>query len=1135
MKKKAGLMHGLTGLLAALCAICIGVTMLANQYSAFINGALGLPSSKIVAAESGDTLYYESDFATAEELVAYREAFNRRVGEESSVLLKNENAALPLNASASSQVKVTLFGMASANPNYGTASSPVKLGFTEAFAESGIVVNPTMMDFYKNLSGTYFRSTGGAMFMGGTLTPAIGEVPASEYDAQRAALEASYQEYSSAAIVVLSRVAGEGWDMPLFTDAFIDHDGEHPLQLNQAEKDMIAEAKAHFDKVIVLLNTANAIEIQELKNDPEIDAIVWIGIPGSYGLAGVGSVLSGQANFSGRLPDTYPVNVLNAPAAYNAGNFMFTNAGEIGNPFGMTYLTYAENIYVGYRYYETRYEDCVLGQGNAADSTGSSTGNAWNYDDEVVYPFGYGLSYTTFSQEIVGGPVFEGDEVSFQVKVTNTGSVAGKSVVQIYYQSPYTAYDKQYGIEKASVSLLAFDKTDVLKPNDSVTLTITAKAKYLASYDEKGAGTYILEAGDYYFAVGNGAHDALNNILAAKGHTAVNGNAAQAVKWVNASDDFETYSVGYNGFEIENRFADADLNAHNTGTTVTYLSRSDWKGTWVKPYVGVTATAAMIPELAADTYEPGSTDISNIVTESGGELQLLHLRGLEYDDPLWEQLIDQMSVTEITRILRWSASPMYKTESIGFIGLPASADFNGEMLMGMFQIAADGPQGLTQATAMRILTDDSTVPYGVKEGSALATYNFSTYDAQINVGATFSPEIAREQGKLFANDGLYTGMYGSWSIGLNIHRTAFAGRNYEYFSEDPMLGNVLASNMISEAWKYGHAMIPKHYAMNDQEDNRQSAATFSREQAIREIYLRAFEGPMAADEGGCMGVMNAFNRIGITQAATDYTLNTTILRDEWGFKGYVITDMALEAIQYGRASIVAGTDMMLNLFSTYADLAPEVVGGDARVLEAAKQACHRAFYVLVNSNAMNGLGIGTAVEPVTNWWQFALIAVDVVLGLGALCAAYLYVKQISKQNGETSLSKNAAGFYTTVVTVICGIVSVIAFAVMAGDSEGISEAVYPLMIGGIVMCLLNLWLARNPSVGKWFNRGSAVACLLFAVSIVMFVFGRMTWFMNLASKNDVTPLHGAFFFAAAMFIVTLVVSIVNSFNELRKK
>jgi len=998
MKKRQGLVHGLSGLLAALAAVCIGVTSVAFQFSFFINGALGLPSAKIIDEESENTIYYESDYDTAEELVEAREQFNRRVGAESSVLLKNTNEALPL-VENEGEIKVTMFGMSSVDPNFGTAASPVYLGFKDAFKEAGITINPTMLDFYKELNGKYARATGGANFMGITSTPSIGEVPISEYDAKRDALEESYKEYDDAAIVVLSREASEGWDLPLSADAFNDHDGEHPLQLNEDEKAMLKEAKEHFDTVIVLLNTANAIEIQSLKEDADIDAIVWIGIPGSYGLVGVGNVLTGEENFSGHLPHTYVADALNAPAAINAGSFTFANANEIANMTGQTYLTYAENIYVGYRYYETRYEDCILGQGNATNATGSSTGKAWNYDDEVVYPFGYGLSYTTFLQKIVEGPVFDGDKVSFKVEVTNTGNVSGKSAVQLYYQSPYTEYDKENGVEKASVALLTFEKTEELEPQETTVVTLTAESKYLASYDENGAGTYILEAGDYYFAVGNGAHDALNNILTKKGYEVENANADMAVVWKNNTDDFTTYSRGYNNVKIENQFEDADLNYY-IEDEVTYLSRKDWDGTWVKSYRDIVATEEMLPELSGNTYEAGSTDVSNIVTSSGGDLKLLHLRGLEYDDPLWQELIDQMSVEELARIARWSASPMYKTESIGFIGLPIGADFNGEMLQGMFQVAADGPQGLTQATAMNIIDGDSSNTYGVTSDSPLATYSFSTYDSQINVGATFSPEIAREQGRLFANDGLYTNMYASWSIGLNIHRTAFAGRNFEYFSEDPMLSSVMAVNMIAKANEYGHVMIPKHYAMNDQEDNRQSAATFSREQAIREIYLRAFEGAFSPDEGGGLGVMNAFNRIGVKQVATSYTLNTTILRDEWGFKGYVITDMGLDHIQYGNASIVAGTDMMLNLFSKYEELAPENIEKDAKLLEAVKQASHRAFYVLVNSNAMNGLSENSKIVMITNWWQITLIVVDILLVLGAVITAAIYAVSLVKTKKE---------------------------------------------------------------------------------------------------------------------------------------
>lgn len=1008
-RTQKGLLRGIATLCAVLCVISSSLTAVAQQYKTVVDGALGLQSQKITASteDTGSTLYYESDFDTAEEVAAYHEALNEVVGAESTVLLKNENQALPLNASESAPVKVTMFGMASYDPQFGSIVSsgynawtgvyseitPDALGFATSFGESNIEVNPTMLQFYEGLSGTYARAMQSGVTGGVTGTASIGEVPISEYEAQSETLEASFAEYNDAAIVVLTRLSGEGWDIPMDASVYTDHDGDCALALNSDERNMIAYAKEHFDKVIVLINTANMMEIKELADDPEIDAIAWIGLPGKRGLLGVGRVLAGQESPSGHLTQTYATSALLAPGAISAGNFTFSNADEILNDYGKTYLVYAENIYVGYRYYETRYEDYVMGVGNANSTVGSTSGE-WNYSDEMVYTFGYGLSYTTFEQEIVSGPTFSDGQVTFEVKVTNTGDVAGKSVVQLYMQSPYTEHDKEFGVEKSAVQLLTFNKTDTLQPGESATLTLTAEAKYMASYDEYGYGTYVLEAGEYYFTIGNGAHEAVNNILAKKGYTVANGmtedgNAELVVSWTNKADDITTYSEGANGETIENQFADADLNQFDTGTTVTYLSRSDWEGTWSEAYTDVKATEDMVATLTAEQYTPGDSDTSSITVGKSGNLKLLHMIGLEYDDPLWEELLDQITYEEYVSIAKSSGAPIATLESIDFIGLP----ING------IQAAIDYPTGMN--TGFR--TDTSTIPYGIdttEADSYLVNYNFDSLCAEVNLGATFNPELAEEQGKVFGNDGLWSEMFASWSVGLNIQRNAFSGRNYEYFSEDPMVGNIMGSLMISKAYEYGHVMIPKHYALNDQENNRQSAATFSREQAIRELYLRSFEGPLSPDEGGGLGIMNSFNRIGVTQAAGSYALNTTVLRDEWGFAGYVITDMALDGIQYGRSSLVAGTDMMLNLFSAYADLNVENFQTDLNLLSAIREATHRTLYVVVNCQGINGMSIDTVVETITNWWEYAIIALDIVFGLCAVAAFVLFLKPVCNKKKE---------------------------------------------------------------------------------------------------------------------------------------
>lgn len=1029
-KSKKGLWHGLFSLFATLFAILIGLTMVAFQYLTAVNGFLGLQSTKMVsdANDEVDTIYYKSDFKTADELIAYRDGINKRVGAEGSVLLKNTNNALPLKATTATPKKVTMFGMASFDPAYGGASGGAAVSyiagqtvnFTEAFAKQNIQVNPTMMNFYSGLSSQYKRIIPSPGFGTEVVTadPKIGEVPKKEYDAKRADLNASYATYGDAAICVISRAAGEAYDVPFTTEILEDHDGERALQLTSAEKNMIEEAKLCSDTVIVLVNTANAIEIKELKDDADVDAIVWMGMPGAKGLEGLAEVMNGLYDFSGHLPQIYAANSMSSPAAKNLGHYEFTNADVIAdNQYGDTYLVYAENIYVGYLYYETRYEDCVLDRFEADSTAGSSTGNAWNYTDEVAYTFGYGQSYSEYEQSFVGEPVFSGDEVTFKVKVTNNGDIAGMSAVQIYYQSPYTQYDIENGIEKAAVQLLTFDKTELIQPKDSVTCEITVDAKYLASYDENVKKTYILEADEnYYFALGNGAHDALNNILAKKGKTVADGmdydgNADLAVKWNNETEN-NSFATAKNGVKITNQFDDADLNYYNTNVTVKYLTRSDWEDSFPISYTGVTASETMLPTLGSDTYVPGSDDISAIKNGELGELTLLALRGAEFDDPRWEKLLDQLTIEEMVIITKFAGPCIPSIKSAGFIGAPGSIAAWDPSAGTPPPGGADGQSGMSPffgGPPFRIIDANSRNPYGVTADSPYAkvgSYTLKSLHAQAMLAATFSPELAKEQGKLFGNDSLWSNdLYSSWSVGLNIHRTPYGGRNFEYLSEDAMLSNIMGAKMIRSARDYGHIMVPKHFVLNEQETNRSSVATFATEQAMREVYLRAFEGPMSPDDGGCLGVMGAFNRVGIEQASLNTALLKNVLKGEWGFEGFATTDMASDAIHVGRPAVVAGTDAMLNAFAKFEQLNVKNFSSDAKLLSSAREASKRIMFMAVNSNAINGMDETSRFVVLTNWWQVVLIVAIVVFGVAAVAMAVLYVLSLRKGDADAKERK----------------------------------------------------------------------------------------------------------------------------------
>ena len=500
-------------------------------------------------------------------------------------------------------------------------------------------VNSTVWDFYKSYDGKdgYTRSNGS--YMGAKAEDIfIAEVPVSEYTD---AVRDSYDAYSDAAIVVFSRVGGEGSDMP--TGDF--GDGTKYLSLQEQEKDVLREIQdsGKFDKVIALINTSNAMELGWVDQEEYgIDACIWIGGVGQSGARAVAKALCGEINPSGHLADTYAADSFSSPAMQNFGDFTFTNASEIeaqigADNNGTKYVVYAEGIYVGYRYYETRYADSVLDPvgTNASSSAGAFVGDTWNYADEVCYSFGYGLSYGAedgqpYQQEIRSAQMGD-DGLTLTAEVTNTGTAAGKSVVQVYLQQPYTAG----GIEKSAVQLAAFAKTDVLQPGESCQVELTVDRQDMASYDYKDAKTYVLDAGDYYFALGNGAHDALNNILAARGKTVADGmdyegDAALTYRWSNPAK--ELLNQSYSGNEITNRLDSASLEYY--GYETGYLTRSDWT-TFPETYTDLTATDKMIADIDAEgSYEPGSSDISSIITGQDNQMTLAKMTGPSWRWPL---------------------------------------------------------------------------------------------------------------------------------------------------------------------------------------------------------------------------------------------------------------------------------------------------------------------------------------------------------------------------------------------------------------------------------------------------------------------------------------------------------------------
>lgn len=1014
MKKKTtgNALRGTAGALAALMCVSVGTTGIAQSLKTYVNQALGTSSVRTIQDGDGseDTTYFESEFSSVSELVAARDAINEQVVEEGAVLLKNENDALPLAASP----KVTLLGMGSHQAMYDISSGAAAIANDEqivtyetAFAERGMELNSTMIAFYESLKDTYkpegpggFGPTAGKGFI-------IGEVPMSEYGTQQ--IE-SLEQYNDAAIVFIERNIGEGYDIPdtPVNDIFLDGDGEHDgLQLQNTERELLEFAKEHFDTVIVLLNSSNPIECGELQADEGIDAIMWTGAVGTRGSYGIADLLLGNENPSGGLVDTYATDNHSAPAAMNMGSFEFANSDEINNPtYGSYYIVEAEGVYIGYKYYETRYLDAVLGQGNATSSAGvyASEGQ-WNYADEVVYPFGYGLSYTTFEERITDSKLTE-DGLEVTVEVTNTGDVAGMDNVQLYLQAPYTDYDKQYLVEKP-FTFIGAGKTSELDPGASSTLVIQVDRELLASYDYMNAEDYLLEAGTYYIAVGDGAHDAVNNVLALMGATGMTDQEGNAVEGnTDAAATFEVAETIYlysddENVDIENRFQDfCDLNSFQPGT-VTYLSRQDWEGTYPKSYTGIVAEGVspngvdMLAELSGDTYVADTTQTVDFEYGNPNNTNYsvaMMIGNEDYNHEGWDLLLTQMSVEDYVALLLPMIDPTQVGSDAGFgISFPGAT-------------GSEGPSGNAVGFATQEDHEQTNTPYYMTEEEEadpyLSTYNCSSMHQQSMLAATFNPQLAYRMGEIFGEDTLWAHCT-AMEIGVNNHRTAYSGRNCEYYSECGNLSYIMAYQETAGIQSKGGYSMPKHYFGNDQETHRQGLATFANEAAMREIQMRASEGAFKA---GATKYMTSFSRYGVIQSA--YCKESyDVLYEEWGVTAAVnLTDMAFNNLMYGARSVVAGTNTFCSFsydpdssMSYYGILDAEHVESDPALLAAARESAKMQLYIWANSNDANGYSSSVRFESVTTWWEMALVAVDVVLGVGALACGVLYLVKRGKR------------------------------------------------------------------------------------------------------------------------------------------
>ena len=831
--------------------------------------------------------------------------------------------------------------------------------------------------------------------------------------------------YKKTGIVVVGREGGEQFNY--YKQNFKGKTSTgNVFGLTEEEKSVIKLAKETCEKVIVLINSTQVMEFKELSVDPDIDAIMWIGYPGPYGLYKVCETLLGKVNPSGHLGDTFPTNGAVAPALQSFGNIPWVNANTFSKDANVnSYLIEAEGIYSGYRYYETRYADAVLGKGNAttakagqytaSDYSVATTDGTWNYNHEVNYSFGHGLSYTTFKQTLDSVEI-KGDKETATVKATveNTGSVAGKSVIQLYAQTPYTEYDKSNGVEKSAIQLLDFEKTSLLEPKQKVQVTMNVDLENIASYDSKKAKTYIADAGTYYISLGESAHDALNNVFATQGKTTKdgldkNGDASKVYSWSWDEFDDKTFSVTDNGTPITNRVSDGDssmdLNSfEGYENTVTYLSRKDWVSTFPKAYEGLSATGRLATLLGNDFIAlKTNDDVSSFAWGVDKGLTLNDLKGATWDDPRWNDLVNQVTIDEFLSFASNAFHNIAPIESVGYIGNKAD----------------DGPGG----------SDSYSFESGQFEGTKWSDaedykgYGTRVAPSQQNLAYTFNKELAYENGQIILGE---TSLIFNLPImigpGMNLHRHGYNGRGGEYYSEDPILSGFIGSASVQGAQSKGVLVNIKHAAFNDQEVNRSGIAVFMNEQKARELELRnlqqAFEGKgkPASFEGnneydntykvGAYGVMTSYNRIGATASSANKGVMVDIMRNEWGFKGYNVTDFTGVSLKAApKESILYGTTAFCGFGSATGTVAEywkgEVLEKDADMSAAIKQNIKYILYSLANSNALNGINSSSRKVELMTSWRAIYISLLTIFGATTLAAIVSYITfAIKEGRGE---------------------------------------------------------------------------------------------------------------------------------------
>ena len=891
-----------------------------------INLICFVPMSSMISLATGNGTISKETSDEATELCT-------DIAEEGIVLLKNEGNTLPV-ASGSN---LNVFGWASTNPCYGgTGSGSLSdayetVSLLQGLEDAGFKLNTELSDFY-----TAYRAD----------RPEVGmfaqdwTLPEPTADSYTDEMMNNAKEFSDTAMVVITRVGGEGADLPTdvsqvtYTDNSTEYKdfepGEHYLQLDKTEKDMLDLVCNNFENVIVVYNGANAMELGFVNEYSQIKAAIWCPGTGQSGFEALGEIVAGTVNPSGKTSDTFVADLTATPTYNNFGNFIYDNMDDFAyTSTGFTgvetttlpsFVNYVDGIYVGYRFYETAAAEGLI-----------------DYDKTVLYPFGYGLSYTSFTQEMSDLTVEDG-QISFDVTVTNTGDVAGKDVVEAYYNPPYT----NGGIEKATANLIDFAKTDVLEPGESQTITVSFNEEDMASYDTKGEAAYVLEAGDYVISINSDSHNIIDSDTYTVDSTVVyNGEEGRSTDDLTATNQFD--------------FAEGD---------VTYLSRADGFANY--------AEATKAPESLSASKEVQSLFMNNSnynpedynndddempTTGASNGMTLADLRGASYDDEKWDSLLDQMTISDMDTLIALGG---YQTSAASSVGKVMTVD-------------CDGPASINNN-----FTGTGSIGF----------------PSAVMIASTWNKDLAKAFGESIGKMADEMEVSGWYAPAMNTHRSAFAGRNFEYYSEDGVLAGYMATNAVQGAEEYGVYAYIKHFALNDQETNRcNMLMTWANEQSIREIYLKPFE--MAVKEGGAKAVMSAFNYIGTEPAGACSALLNTVLREEWGFRGFVETDyFGVYGYQDSDREIRNGNDLMLVAYDTETNHVTDQKS--ATSVKAMRQACKNIMYTVVNSRAYDPDNLKTGLMA----WQIVAIIIDVILGALIVLLEVVTIKKFQKRRSE---------------------------------------------------------------------------------------------------------------------------------------